>query len=112
MEYISISKEMQELINRISENMRQLWKLSIAKAESERAYRVGLQQEILALRTDGFQATLIPDIARGATSELKFERDKNKALYDTTKDSLRALQASLNAYQTIVRFQEDIEKRE
>ena len=91
--------------------MRQLWKLSNVKAETERDYRIALQQEILIQRTNGVQATLIPDLARGATANLKFERDKAEALYNTTKDSLRALQASLNAYQTMVRFQEDLEKR-
>ncbi len=108
MEYISISKEMQTIIHRINENMKELWKLSNAKAETERDYRIALQQEILTLRSKGIQATLIPDIARGATAELKFKRDTAEALYNTTKDSLRALQASLNAYQTMVRFQEDL----
>ena len=110
MEYTSITKEMQDTIQSIRKCMNQLWKQSIKKAESERDYRVALQKEILTLKAEGMATTLIPDIARGAAADLKFTRDTDEALYNTTKDSLRALQATLNAYQTIVRLQEELER--
>lgn len=109
MEYVVIAKEMTETIKRKNEAMKQLWKLSADKAETERAYRIALAQEILSLKYDKVQATLIPDIARGNTAELKHKRDLSEALYNTTRESLKSLQGDINAYQTIIKYQQELE---
>lgn len=88
--------------------MSEYYKLAMKKAEAERRYRIALQQEIFKLKQEKYPATLIPDLARGLTAEHKYNRDLTEALYNSTRDSLRALMAELNSYQTIIKFQSDL----
>ncbi|WP_242976236.1 hypothetical protein [Clostridium sporogenes] len=62
----------------------------------------------MLLREQKVQATLIPDIARGNTAELKFKRDLAEATYKTCKEMLQALQAELSGYQSILKIQQEI----
>lgn len=108
MEHQTIITEMAKINKRIEECMKQYYKQAQVKSEAERVYRIALQQAIFAYKQDKYPATLIPDLARGHTAEQKYQRDLTEALYNTTRDSLRALQAELNSYQTMIRFQSDL----
>lgn len=85
-----------------------LFKLAQAMAETERVYRRSLGIEIVKLKSDKVQATLIPDIARGMTSDLKFERDLAEARYKSGRDNLQAIQAQMNGLQSVLRVQTNI----
>jgi hypothetical protein len=77
-------------------------------AEAERDYRAALAKEILKLKTEGMSVTLISDIARGNTSDLKFKRDLAEAQYTSGRDSLKAIMAQVNALQTIVKYVSEV----
>lgn len=108
MDLITITKEIYESGKRLEKGSKELFSLAKEMAESEREYRRALQIEIMKLRDEKVQATLIPDIARGLTSDLKFKRDLSEARYKSARDSLDAIKAQANGLQSILRVQSDI----
>lgn len=108
MDLVDITKEIYESGKRLEKGSKQLFSLAKEMAESEREYRRALQIEIMKLRDKKVQATLIPDIARGLTSELKFKRDLSEARYKSARDSLEAIQSQMNGLQSILRIEKEI----
>ena len=108
MELTDIAKEIHDAAQRLGKGVDTLFMLAKASAETEQAYRSALGREIVKLKLEGQSATLIPDIARGATSELKFARDLAEARYTSGRDSIKAIMAQVNALQSILRHQTDI----
>jgi len=104
----SIAEEIHEASKRLSKGSDALFLLAKASATAEQQYRSALAKEIMTLKLDGLQATLIPDVARGQTADLKFVRDLAEAKYTSGRDSLRAIAAQCNALQSILRHQTDI----
>jgi len=105
---IDITKEIYDSAHRLQGAGDALFKLAKVMAETERAYRRALGIEIVKLKTDKMQATLIPDIARGLTADLKFERDLAEARYKSGRDNLQSIQSQMNALQSILKHQTDI----
>ncbi|KRU46316.1 hypothetical protein FDG33_09190 [Clostridium sporogenes] len=108
MELQKLTKAIWDTSRRIEDGVNTLGKKAKEYAEAEKEYRLALGKEILILRDQKVQATLIPDIARGNTAELKFKRDLAEATYKTCKEMLQGLQAELSGYQSILRIQQDI----
>ena len=108
MELQKLTKAIWDTSRRIEDGVNTLAKKAKEYAEAEKEYRLALGKEILILREQGIQATLIPDIARGNTAELKFKRDLAEVTYKTCKEMLQGLQAELSGYQSILRIQQDI----
>ena len=106
MELIQVTKEMYATAKRIDKATRTIYTLASAKAETEKVYRIELATEIIKLREQGVQATLIPDIARGNTAFLRFERDLARDVYNSANTALKALQTSASLLQTISRYHE------
>ncbi|NFA59485.1 hypothetical protein K8O96_11995 [Clostridium sporogenes] len=108
MELQKLTKAIWDTSRRIEKGVNELGKKAREYAEAEKEYRLSLGKEILILRDQKVQATLIPDIARGNTAELKFKRDLAEVTYKTCKEMLQGLQAELSGYQSILRIQQDI----
>lgn len=108
MEIAVISKEIYESGKRLEKGSKELFNLAKEMADSEREYRRALQIEIVKLRTEKVQATLIPDMARGLTSDLKFNRDLAEARYKSARDSLNAIQSQMNGLQSILKYQSEV----
>lgn len=107
MELTEINKELLEASRRLQKGSKTIFSLAKNKAEAEAEYRRALAIEILDLRGQKVQATLIPDIARGNTSELKFKRDLAEAEYTSAKYSLEAIQTQISALQSVLKWQEE-----
>lgn len=105
-EVTEIIREMQDTKKRMDKCITEVYKQAKLKDAAEREYRKSLAQEILKLKAEGYQATLIPDIARGNTADLKFARDSAKSLYDSARDSMETLRTSASLLQTISKYQE------
>ena len=105
---VDITKEIYDSAHRLQGAGDILFKLAQIMAETEKVYRRALGIEIVKLKTDKMQATLIPDIARGLTSDLKFERDLAEARYKSGRDNLQSIQSQMNALQSILKHQTDI----
>lgn len=108
MELTTITSEIHDAAQRLGKGIDTLFTLAKASAETEQAYRGALGREIVKLKLEGQSATLIPDIARGSTSELKFARDLAEARYTSGRDSIKAIMAQVNVLQSILRHQTDI----
>ncbi|WP_077622019.1 hypothetical protein [Sediminibacillus massiliensis] len=107
--------ELQEVVNmmmetskRIDKATRTIYKLADKKAETERVYRSLLAQEIIKLKEQGMPATLIADVARGNMALMKFERDAARDVFNSARDSLRALEVQASVLQTISRYNSDV----
>ncbi|MHB9950765.1 hypothetical protein CF055_17280 [Clostridium botulinum] len=108
MELQKLTKAIWDTSKRLDNGINTLTKKAKEYAEAEKEYRLALGKEILILRDQKVQTTLIPDIARGNVSELKFKRDIAEVTYKTCKEMLQGLQAELSGYQSILRIQQDI----
>ena len=82
--------------------------LAKASAETEREYRNALATEIVLLKSQGMQTTLIPDVARGNQANLKFLRDVAEFKYQSGKEMLRAIQTQISALQTVIKYTPEI----
>jgi hypothetical protein len=107
-ELSEIIQEMRNVKTRMDNVIKEVYKQAKAKDKAEREYRVALAQEILKLKAEGMQATLIPDIARGNTADLKFARDSAKSLYDSARDSMETLRTEATLLQTISKYQDEL----
>lgn len=108
MELIQISKEMYETTKRLDKASKEIFKLAKAKAETERIYREALAKEIIKLRADSVQATLISDMARGNVAYLKYERDLAQDMYKSAISALEAVKTQSSVLQTISKYHEVI----
>lgn len=108
MELSIITREIYESGKRLEKGSKELFSLAKRMAETEKDYRKALEIEILKLKTEGMSVTLIGDIARGKTADLKYERDLAEARYKSARDSLEAIKAQANGLQSILKYQSDI----
>lgn len=108
MELTSITKELHEASKRLNKGSKELFNLAKEQAETEAEYRRALALEIIDLKSKGINITLIPDVARGNTSEIKFKRDLAEARYVSGRESLKAIQSQITALQSILRVQEEV----
>ena len=105
MEMQSIVEQMIEVNARLDNAIKVLFKYAKTKAESERIYRMELAKEIMRLRSEGTQATVISDLSRGKVAELRFTRDFNDTHYRATIESIDVLKTQMSALQSILKYQ-------
>lgn len=108
MEVVSTVESLKEATERLSNASKQVFKMARLRAESERAYRIELSKQIMTLRGEGVQATLIPDLARGNAAELKYERDLNHELHRSAMSSIGALQVEIQSLQSILKIMSEV----
>ena len=108
MEIVTVLSLMRECQGRLAKASRELFRLAEDKAEAEQKYRSALAQEILVLKTQGLQATLIPDVARGNTADLKLQRDLADGLFTAGRDSISALQSEARILDSMLKYQKDM----
>lgn len=108
MEFTTITKEIFDASGRLSKGSKELFSLAKGFAEAERDYRRALAVEIVRLKSEGNPVTIIGDVARGNTAELKFARDLAEFKYQSGRDSLRAIETQVSALQSILRVQGEV----
>lgn len=108
MELQSITQEIHDASKRLGKGADMLFALARDFAAAEKEYRAELAKEILRLKDAGMSVTLIPDLARGNVSELKFARDLAEAKYQAGRDAMRAIETQVSALQSILRVQGEV----
>lgn len=108
MEILNLAKEIYESVTRLEKGSTEIFLLAKELAEKERDYRKLLAHEILRLKEEKTQTTLIPDIARGNLADAKFERDLAEEKLKAGKASLEAIQVRINGLQSILRYQNEL----
>ena len=108
MELIKLTEEIYRIAKAIDQEKKELEAMAKDKAAAERDYRMALAKAIFKLKADGYAATLISDLSRGETAELKFTRDLADAVFTAKRESLQASLANLTALQSILRIQREV----
>jgi hypothetical protein len=103
-----LTKEMYDITKRMEKASKEIFRLAIQKADTEREYRKELAKEITRLRSEGVPATLIPDLARGTVADLKHQRDLALELYRSGLASLEVIRSQANVLQTISKYYEEV----
>lgn len=72
------------------------------KAETERAYRVALAQEILKEREKGTPVTIIGDVCRGKPqiAMLKLKRDVAETMYNSNLEAINACKLEIRVIES------------
>lgn len=107
LEVVETVTQLKKATERLSEATKEVFRLAKARAQTELEYRKALSVEIAALRFDGYQATLIPDVARGNVAQLKFERDLAQEVHRSAMSSIGALQVEIQSWQSILKYMSD-----
>lgn len=108
MELTNITKEIHAASQRLSKSADALFDLGREKAENERDYRSELAKEMLRLKAEGMQVTLITDIAKGNVSDKLFQRDLAEARFKAGIEAADAIKIQVSALQTILKYQTDV----
>lgn len=108
MELSNITHEIHAASQRLSKSADALFGLGRAKAEAERDYRLALAQEILRLKSEGMQVTLIVDVAKGNVHEKLFQRDFTETQFKAGIEAADAIKVQVSALQTILKYQTDV----
>jgi len=108
MELIKVVDHLNQSTSRLSKATKEVFKLAKDRAETEREYRLALSQEMFRLRDEGLPATMIPDLARGNISKLKYDRDLAMELHRSAMRSISALEVEVQAWQSILRNLDEV----
>ena len=104
MEIITVINEIYLASRRLDQASKEIFKLAQNKAESESNYRKELSKKIMELKFSGMSAGLIPDIARGEVSDLLLKREVDEGLYQSARESIRAIETQISALQTVSKY--------
>lgn len=107
-EVVETAQQLKAATERLSEATKKVFVLARDRAETERVYRMELSKQIMMLRHEGVQATLIPDIARGNVAELKFERDSAHEMHRSAMSSIDALKVEIQSWQSIMKILQEV----
>lgn len=107
MELVDTVQQLKLATDRLSDATKEVFRLAKKRAETERDYREALSKEIVMLRADNVQATLIPDLSRGKVAQLKFERDLATEMHRSAMSSISALQVEIQSWQSILKYMSD-----
>lgn len=105
---IILAQEMYKAKKELHEAKRKIVERGQAYTKAEKAYRIALRQEILKLKREGYPATLINDLARGAVAELKYARDDAEQIYKSARDFARLTETEISVLQSINKRHDNI----
>lgn len=108
MELTKVSQQIMETAHRLQNASKTVFTMGKEKAATERDYRIALMQEILKLKAEKMPATLIGEVARGRVADLLFLRDAAEVQFKSALASMDALKSSLSAYQSVLKYHEDL----
>ncbi|GAF14911.1 hypothetical protein JCM19045_4247 [Bacillus sp. JCM 19045] len=101
---------MREVQQRLDRASKEIFTLAREKAESEKAYKIALRQEILILKDEKYPATLILELAKGheKIADLRFKRDIAREMYKAGLDSMNNTRTEASLLQSILKYQNDM----
>lgn len=108
MEVVQTIDQLRAATERLSEATKKVFVLARDRATTEREYRKALSQEIVRLRHEGVQATLIPDLSRGNVADLKFERDLSHEMHRSAMSSISALETEIQSWQSMLKVMKEV----
>ena len=108
MELTDISKDLLRQTKNADELAKLLPELAQQVAETEKYYRLQLMREIMTLKEQKFPATLIGDISRGQTADLRYKRDLARETNKAYHKMASIYSSNQSALQSILRHQAEV----
>ena len=108
MELIQVTDEIYAASQRLSKSADALFELGRERAETERDYRSKLAQEMMRLKAEGLQVTLIPDVARGNLADHLFKRDLAEVRFKAGIEAADAIKVQVSALQSVLKYQSEV----
>jgi hypothetical protein len=106
MEYQTIAKEIIECLKRLKEQEQTLHAAAKERATTEAIYRRSLAVEIMKLKQMGIQTSIIRDVAHANLNDIIMDRELQDSLFTAKRESIRAIETEISAWQTIAKFYE------
>jgi hypothetical protein len=106
MEYQTIAREIIECVKRLKEQEHSLADAARERATMESSYRKAFAIEIMKLKQMGIQASIIKEVAHANISDIVLQRELQDSLFIAKRESIRAIETEISAWQTIAKFYE------
>ena len=98
---MTLVEELDNKIKELDDAVQRLRFDGVALAQAERDYKVLLRTEVLKLRDNGMQVTVIKDIVRGIpeVAELRQNRDIAQTFYEADKELINSIKLQIRVLQ-------------
>lgn len=106
MEHQTISREIIECVKRLKAQENTLADAARERATMESSYRKLLAIEIMKLKQMGIQASIIKEVAHANIADTVLQRELSDSLFIAKRESIRAIETEISAWQTIAKFYE------
>ena len=106
MEHQTIAKEIIECVKRLKAQENTLADAARERATMESAYRKLLAIEIMKLKQMEIQASIIKEVAHANITDTVLQRELSDSLFIAKRESIRAIETEISAWQTIAKFYE------
>lgn len=106
MEQQTIAREIIECVKRLKAQENTLADAARERATMESAYRKLLAIEIMKLKQMGIQASIIKEVAHANIADTVLQRELSDSLFIAKRESIRAIETEISAWQTIAKFYE------
>jgi hypothetical protein len=103
MEPVEVARQIETCIRAIGEEGKLSPDLIEAKAKAQMEYDKALACEVLRLKEDGIQISIVEKVAKGNISDAKYGLELAEAKYKANFSRLDCLKAQLNGLQSINR---------
>jgi len=105
-EVAKIAESMRDVCTRIDSGVQTLADQARAEASAERDYRRGLGEAWVRLDRDGTTAAERSAMVDDTCADLRYERDVARGMWTTAREALRARQAELSAWQSLLKIEQ------
>ena len=94
---VDLINELNNLNKKLSTGINIMAKYGKDYAESERDYKITLNQECIKLRDSGMAVTLIDKVVYGVkeVADKRFKRDVAETMYNTSKENVNAIKLQI-----------------
>ena len=103
---VTVTQEIRQAAADLRKAVDDIYAAAKKKAETERDYRVKSAREIMTLRDQSLQVSVINDVARGNCADAKYERDLAEVMYRATLEAIESQRAQLSALQSALKYME------
>ena len=99
---MTLVEELDNKVKELDEAIKRLRYDGVALAQAERDYKVLLRTEVLKLRDEGMQVTVIKEIVRGIpkVAELRQNRDIAQTFYEADKELINSIKLQIRVLQS------------
>lgn len=101
----TLMQQRDEIKRKLESSMEKMYKNGVDAAEKTRTYRMKLQQQIMILKAEGMQVSIIDKVAKGEVEVAQAEFDMNVAevLYRSSQENIMIQKKLLDSIEEDIR---------